>query len=55
MNQLAARIGAAALSMSPGHVIDKFLDWLEDLRVAMALPEMDRLACDEMRTKVLYD
>ncbi|WP_187399297.1 hypothetical protein [Bradyrhizobium paxllaeri] len=55
MNQLAGRIGGAALSMSPGHLVDKFLDWLEELRSAMALAEIDRLAGNEVRTKVLFD
>jgi hypothetical protein len=55
MNQLAERMRGAALLMSPGHLVDKFLDWLEELRVAMALAEIDRLACNEARTKVLFD
>jgi hypothetical protein len=55
MNQLAGRIGGAALSMSPGHLVDKFLDWLEELRSAMALAEIDRLAGNEVRTRVLFD
>ena len=45
----------AALSMSPEHLIDKFLDWLEELRGAMALAEIDGLARNEARTKVLFD
>jgi hypothetical protein len=55
INQLAGRIGAAALSMSPGHMVDKFLDWLEELRGAMALAEINNLARDEARAKVLFD
>jgi hypothetical protein len=55
MNQLAERTWVAALSMSPGHLVDKFLDWLEELRVAMALAEIDGLARNEARTKVLFD
>ncbi|WP_197520984.1 hypothetical protein [Bradyrhizobium icense] len=55
MNQLAGRIGDAALSMSPGHLVDKLLDWLEELRGAMALAEIDGLARSEARTKVLFD
>src|SRR5439155_6824967 len=43
MNQHAERMWVAALSMSPGHLVDKFLDWLEELRGAMALAEIDRL------------
>jgi hypothetical protein len=55
MDQLAGRMGVAALSMSPGHLVEKFLDWLEELRGAMALAEIDRLACNEVRTRVLFD
>jgi hypothetical protein len=49
MNQLAGRIGVAALSMSPGHLVDKFLGWLEELRDAMELAEINSLACNEPR------
>ena len=55
INQLAERMRVAALSMSPEHLVDKFLDWLEELRGAMALAETDGLARNELRTKVLYD
>ena len=55
MNQLAERMGVAALSMSPSHLMDRFLDWLEDLRGAMALVEINSLARDEVRTRVLFD
>ena len=44
-----------ALSMSPGHLVDKFLDWLEELRGVMALAEVNSLARNELRTRVLYD
>jgi hypothetical protein len=55
MNQLAERVWVAALSMSPGHLVDKFLDWLDELRDAMALDEIDGLARNEARTKALFD
>ncbi|WP_156908863.1 hypothetical protein [Bradyrhizobium murdochi] len=55
MNQLAERMRGAALSMSPEHLVDKFLDWLEELRGALALAEIDRLARSELRTRMLYD
>jgi hypothetical protein len=55
MNQLAERMRVAALSMSPEHLVDKFLDWLDELRSAMALAEIDSLARNEARTKVLFD
>jgi len=55
MNQLAERMWGAALSMSPEYLVDKFLDWLEKLRDAMELAEINRLAGNEARTKVLFD
>lgn len=55
MNQLAERMRGAALSMSPEHLVDKFLDWLEELRSAMALAEIDSLARNEARNRVLFD
>ncbi len=55
MNQLAERMRVAALSMSPGHLIDKFLERLDELRDAMALVEIDGLGRNEARTKVLFD
>jgi hypothetical protein len=55
MNQLAERVRVAALSMSPEHLVDKFLDRLEELRRAMALVEINSLARSEARTKVLFD
>jgi hypothetical protein len=55
INQLAERMRGAALSMSPGDLIDKLLDWLEDLRLALALVEIDGLARSEVRTRVLSD
>ena len=55
INQLAERMRVAALSMSPEHLIDKFLNWLEELRGALALAEINSLARNESRTKVLFD
>jgi hypothetical protein len=55
INQLAEKMRVAALSMSPEHLVDKFLNWLEDLRGAMALAEINSLARNEVRTKVLFD
>ena len=55
MNQLAERMRAAALSMSPERLVDKFLNWLEGLRGALALAEVNSLARNEARTKVLFD
>ena len=55
MNQIAERMRVAALSMSPGHLIDKLLDRLEELRSAMALAEIDSSARNEARSRVLFD
>ena len=55
MNQLAERMRGVALSMSPGHLIDRLLDWLEELRGAMALAEVDSLARTEAQSRVLFD
>jgi hypothetical protein len=55
MNQLAERMRGAALLMSPEHLVDKFLDWLEELRGALELAEVDRWARNEARNKVLFD
>ena len=55
MNQLAERMWVAALAMSPGNLVDKFLNWLEELRGALALAETDGLVRNEARTKVLFD
>ena len=55
LNQLAERMRIAALLMSPGHLIDKLLDWLEELRGAMALAEINGLARNEARTSVPRD
>jgi hypothetical protein len=55
MNQLAERMRVAALSMSPEHLVDKFLDWLEEMRGALELAEINSSARNEARTKVLFD
>jgi ribosome assembly protein YihI (activator of Der GTPase) len=55
INQLAERMRVAALSMSPEHLVDKFLDRLEELRGALALAEINSLARSESRSKMLFD
>lgn len=55
INQLAERMKVAALSMSPEHLVDKFLDRLEELRGALALAEINSLARSESRSKMLFD
>ena len=39
----------------PEHLVDKFLDWIEELRSAMSLAETDRLVRNELRTRMLFD
>jgi hypothetical protein len=56
MNQLTARIWGAALSMpSLGDLIDKFLNWVESVGIAIAPASIDGLVCSEIRTRVLLD
>ena len=47
--------GAALLMLSPGCLIDKFLDWLEELRGAMVPAQIDGLAGNAERTEALLD
>jgi hypothetical protein len=49
--------GAARLVLSPGHLIDKFLDWIEELSgaSATAAAQGDRLMISEVRTEPLLD
>jgi hypothetical protein len=51
----AKQICAAALATSPGYLIDKFLDWIEQLSVTMVPAQMDGLVCIEIRTERLHD
>jgi len=55
ITQLAWRIRGATLLMSPEHLVDKFLNRLEELRGAMALAEINSLVRNEAQTKVLFD
>jgi hypothetical protein len=36
MTKMAEQMWGATVSLSPGYMIDKSLDWLEELSVAMA-------------------
>ena len=46
---------AALLMLSPGCLIDKFLDWIEELSVAMVPARTDGLACTAVRNEALLD
>ena len=53
MNQLVERMRGTAIFLNLGHLIDEFLDRLDELRVAMALAEINSLARNEARTTAL--
>ena len=56
MNQLTVWIWGAALSLpSLGNMIDRFLDWIEELSAVTAPPANDGLICNEVRSRVLLD
>jgi len=56
MNQLTVWISGAALSLpSLGNLIDRFLDWIEELSAVTEPPAIDGLICDEVRSRVLLD
>ena len=47
--QTAMHIWRTALATRPGHLIDKVLDWMEELSITMMPVEMNGLACIEVR------
>lgn len=47
--------GATLFMLSPGCLIDKFLDWLEELSGAMVPTHIDGLAANAVRTEALLD
>jgi hypothetical protein len=49
MIKTAERIWGAALLMSPGCLIDKFLDWIEELSEAMVPARVEELVRIEAR------
>ena len=49
IGKTAERIWGAALSMSPGNLIDKFLDWLDEVRGAIVPAHVEGLARIEER------
>jgi hypothetical protein len=51
MTKAAEQIRRAALATSSRYLIDKFLDWIEQLSIVMAPAQVNRLACIEARTK----
>lgn len=57
MNQTAVRMWDAGLStLSPGCLIDRFLDWVEQLGIAMMVPApADNVSCREIRIETRVD
>lgn len=57
MNQTAKRMWDAGLStLSPGCLIDRFLDWVEQLGNAMMVPaQADNLSLHEIRAETRLD
>ena len=55
MIKTAAQVWDAALAIRPGHLIDKFLDWIEELTSTMVPARGDGLVCIEVRTDVRRD
>ena len=55
MTKTAEQIWGAALLLSPGYVIDKFLDWLEEMNVAMVPAQVGGLAKREVRAETMLD
>jgi len=49
MIKTAERMWGAALSMSPARLIDKFLDWIEQLSEAMVPAQAEELVRIEAR------
>ena len=55
MIKAAKQVWGAALAMRPGHLIDKVLDWVEELSTTMLAAQADRLALIEVRTEPQRD
>ena len=55
MTKLAEKMRGAALALSAGYLIDKFLDWLEELSVAMVPAQVGGFANSAVRTTAVRD
>jgi hypothetical protein len=56
INQMAERIRGASLSMlSPGFLIDRFLDQIEKLSGMIVPAQADKLSCEETRIEAFLD
>ena len=47
--------GAALLLLNLGCLIDKFLDWLDELSDTLVPARIDGLACNKVRAEALHD
>ena len=55
MIKTAVQVWDAALAMSPGDLIDKFLDWVEELSNTMVVARSDALALIKIRSETQRD
>lgn len=53
MIKTAVQMWDAALARSPGYLIDKLLDWIEELSNTVVVAQPDSLALIEVRTEHL--
>jgi hypothetical protein len=55
MIKTAVQVWDAALATRPGHLIDKFLDWIEELSNTMVAAQPDTPALIEVRIEARRD
>ncbi|HZR88870.1 MAG TPA: hypothetical protein VFB02_18825 [Bradyrhizobium sp.] len=55
MIKTAMQMRDAAFATRPGYLIDKFLDWVEQLSSTIPSAQLDRLALIEIRTERVRD
>jgi len=55
MTRTAKQMWGAAVATSPGYLIDKFLDWIEELSLSMEPAHVKELACIDVRTYARLD
>ena len=55
MIKAAKQVWGAALAMRPGHLIDKVLDWVEELSTTMVAARPNTLALIEVRIESRRD
>jgi hypothetical protein len=55
MIRMTEQMWGAALALSPTYLIDKFLDWLDELSFSMLPAQVGRFASVEVRTEAMRD